>query len=131
MHEYTIILDPDELEGGYTVTVPALPGVVTQGETVEECIARAKEVIAAYIEDLVACGASPPRTAPSDFVRNGLPGLTGAPAPAGSDLEPRRGDPPGLRPCQPARIVRLAREQRDDLVRTGPVRISEGVDLSA
>ena len=56
MREYTIILDPDEEEGGYTVTVPALPGVVTQGETIEECIARAREVIAAYIEDLIACG---------------------------------------------------------------------------
>ncbi len=56
MREYTIILDPDEEEGGYTVTVPVLPGVVTQGETVEECIARAKELITAYIEDLVACG---------------------------------------------------------------------------
>jgi len=26
---YTILLDPDDEEGGYTVTVPALPGVVT------------------------------------------------------------------------------------------------------
>ncbi len=32
---YTIVLDPDVEEGGYTVTVPALPGVVTQGETVD------------------------------------------------------------------------------------------------
>ena len=32
--QYTIILDPDEEEGGYTV--PALPGCITQGETLEE-----------------------------------------------------------------------------------------------
>jgi predicted RNase H-like HicB family nuclease len=38
---YTILLDPDDEEGGYTVTVPALPGVITQGETIEECQARA------------------------------------------------------------------------------------------
>jgi antitoxin HicB len=56
MREYTIILDPDEDEGGYTVTIPALPGAVTQGETVEECIARAQEVMALYIEDLIANG---------------------------------------------------------------------------
>jgi antitoxin HicB len=33
MRKYTIILDPDTEEGGYTVTVPALPGCITQGET--------------------------------------------------------------------------------------------------
>ena len=38
-YEYTIILHPDIDEGGYTVTVPALPGCVTQGETIEEAIA--------------------------------------------------------------------------------------------
>ena len=32
-YQYTIILDHDLEEGGYTVTVPALPGCVTQGET--------------------------------------------------------------------------------------------------
>lgn len=41
--EYTIVLDPDEGEGGYTVTVPALPGCITQGETREEAIAMAEE----------------------------------------------------------------------------------------
>jgi len=30
-YQYTIILHPDTDEGGYTVTVPALPGCVTQG----------------------------------------------------------------------------------------------------
>lgn len=44
-HRYTIILHPDEEEGGYTVTVPALPGCVTQGETIEEAIAMAKDAI--------------------------------------------------------------------------------------
>jgi predicted RNase H-like HicB family nuclease len=28
--QYAIILHPDEVEGGYTVTVPSLPGCVTQ-----------------------------------------------------------------------------------------------------
>ncbi len=56
MRRYTIILEPDVEEGGYTVLVPALPGCVTQGETVEQCIERAKEVIAGYIESLEAHG---------------------------------------------------------------------------
>src|SRR5438045_4648226 len=38
---YTILLDPNEEGGDYTVTVPALPGMVTQRETVEECRERA------------------------------------------------------------------------------------------
>jgi predicted RNase H-like HicB family nuclease len=30
MPSYTIVLDPDLDDGGYTVTVPTLPGVVTR-----------------------------------------------------------------------------------------------------
>jgi len=52
-YQYTIILHPDTEEGGYTVTVPALPGCVTQGETLEEAIAMAKDAIRLYIEMLV------------------------------------------------------------------------------
>ncbi len=53
---YTIILHPDPEEGGYTVTVPALPGCVTEGETIEEAITLAKDAIALYISDLQAHG---------------------------------------------------------------------------
>jgi len=52
MRTYTVVLDPDPDEGGYTVTVPALPGCVTQGETVEQCHDRAAEAIAAHIDGL-------------------------------------------------------------------------------
>ena len=55
-YQYTIILDPDPEERGYTVTVPALPGCVTQGETIEEAIALAKDAIRLYIETLIADG---------------------------------------------------------------------------
>ena len=41
-----------ELEGGYTVTVPSLPGCVTFGDTIEEAIRMAKEAIDLYIESL-------------------------------------------------------------------------------
>ena len=56
MREYTIVLDPNPEEGIYTVTVPTLPGCITQGKDVEECIARAKEAIATWIADAVAHG---------------------------------------------------------------------------
>jgi predicted RNase H-like HicB family nuclease len=55
-YHYTIILHPDAEQGGYTVTVPSLPGCVTEGETIEEAIAMAKEVIQLYIESLTADG---------------------------------------------------------------------------
>lgn len=55
MRTYSIVLEPDP-DGGFTVTVPALPGCITQGETPDECVANAQEAIALYLEDLVASG---------------------------------------------------------------------------
>jgi antitoxin HicB len=52
MATYTIIPDPDPEDGGYTVTVPALPRCVTEGETVVECIQNAEEAIRFYLDDL-------------------------------------------------------------------------------
>ncbi len=43
--QYTIILHPELEEGGYSVSVPALPGCHTQGDTLEEAIASAREAI--------------------------------------------------------------------------------------
>ncbi len=59
-YQYTIILHPDAVEGGYTVTVPTLPGCVTQGETIEEAIAMAKDAIRLYVESLIADGEAVP-----------------------------------------------------------------------
>ena len=47
--EYEIILQPDP-DGGFSVFVPELPSVVTQGDTVEEAHAMAREAIEAYLE---------------------------------------------------------------------------------
>jgi antitoxin HicB len=46
---FTIHLRP-EPEGGYTVQVPALPEVVTYGETYEEAMANAREAIEAILD---------------------------------------------------------------------------------
>ena len=40
--EYTVVLDPDEEEGGYTVTVPALPGCISEGDTLEEALENSR-----------------------------------------------------------------------------------------
>jgi len=52
---YRILLR-EEPEGGYTVTVPTLPGCITYGETITEAIAMAREAIQLYLESLVAHG---------------------------------------------------------------------------
>ncbi len=49
--EFEVVLIP-ESEGGFSVSVPALPGCHTQGETVEEAVAMAKEAIELYLETL-------------------------------------------------------------------------------
>jgi len=56
---YRIRLVKEE-EGGYTVIVPALPGCITFGETIEEAIAMAKEAIEGYIETLRDLGKDVP-----------------------------------------------------------------------
>ena len=48
---YRILLRK-EVEGGYTVIVPSLPGCVTYGDTIEEAIEMAKEAIQLYLESL-------------------------------------------------------------------------------
>ena len=48
---YRILLRK-EVEGGYTVIVPSLPGCVTYGDTIEEAIEMAREAIELYIETL-------------------------------------------------------------------------------
>ena len=47
------ILITEEPEGGYTVTVPILPGCITFGETISDAKAMAKEAIELYIECLI------------------------------------------------------------------------------
>ena len=49
-----------EPEGGYTVLVPALPGCVTYGKTVEEAIEMARDAINGYIESLIDDGEAIP-----------------------------------------------------------------------
>ncbi len=53
---YTILLHEDRDQGGYWVTVPALPGVLTQGDTLEEAIAMAREAISLHLKGMAADG---------------------------------------------------------------------------
>jgi predicted RNase H-like HicB family nuclease len=50
-HNYTVLFEPAE-EGGYVVTCPALPGVVTEGDSLHEARERVQGAIRAYLESL-------------------------------------------------------------------------------
>lgn len=50
-HEFEVVLLPEE-DGGFSVSVPALPGCHTQGETREEALEMAKDAIEGYLEVL-------------------------------------------------------------------------------
>jgi len=50
-YKLSILLTPED-EGGYSVSVPELPGCFTQGETIEEALDMAKEAICLYVESL-------------------------------------------------------------------------------
>lgn len=49
--KYTVIFAP-EPEGGFTVTVPSLPGCVTYGKDITEAMKMAKEAIQLYLDSL-------------------------------------------------------------------------------
>ena len=51
---YSVVLTPDAEDGGFVVSVPALPGCVTEGDTRAEALANVRDLIRLYIEDLEA-----------------------------------------------------------------------------
>ncbi len=62
-YDYTVPFEP-AVEGGYVVTCPALPGLVTEGDTLEEARAMAKDTIEGYLESLRKDGRPIPKDVP-------------------------------------------------------------------
>jgi antitoxin HicB len=58
--EFEVALARED-DGTFSVTVPALPGCTSQGETRVEALAMIREAIEVYIESLVAHGDPVPR----------------------------------------------------------------------
>ena len=58
---YTFVFSP-EPEGGYTVTCPALPGLVTYGETLEEARPMALDAMEGLIEVMIDQGEAIPES---------------------------------------------------------------------
>ena len=50
---YTVIFTADPA-GGYTAEVPALPGCISEGNTLDEAERNIAEAIELYLEDIVA-----------------------------------------------------------------------------
>ena len=48
---FTVVMTPD-VRGGYVVTCPALPGLVTEGDTLEQARLMATDAIQGYLESL-------------------------------------------------------------------------------
>ncbi len=57
------LLFRSEPEGGFTVTVPALPGCVTYGRTLDGAKKMAREAISAYLSSLRKHGEQAPTDA--------------------------------------------------------------------
>lgn len=57
MSKYAYAVQLEETpEGGYTVTVPTLPGCFTEGDTKIEALAMAEDAIVCYLESLLKDG---------------------------------------------------------------------------
>ena len=65
---YLVILEP-QAEGGFTVLVPALPEVVTEGDDEREALANAEEAIRAVLQHRRALGLPIPADAEPEIRR--------------------------------------------------------------
>ena len=46
---YYVLLEPED--GGFVISVPALPGCISQGDTREDALDNIREAISLYVED--------------------------------------------------------------------------------
>ncbi len=65
--KYTVVLQRED-DGGYVVTVPALPGCVSQGDTRQEALRNIEEAIEIYLEDVKAAGEPIPSEEGREYV---------------------------------------------------------------
>jgi len=67
-YTYTVLLQP-EPEGGFTVTCPTLPGLVTYGATLKDARAMVAKAIECYLESLQKDGLPIPESDTSIALR--------------------------------------------------------------
>jgi antitoxin HicB len=61
-YKIPLVLSPQP-EGGYTVTSPLIPELVTEGDTVEEALENVRDALAAVVEAYEDLGRSLPQNA--------------------------------------------------------------------
>jgi predicted RNase H-like HicB family nuclease len=67
-YRYTAVFEPAE-EGGFVVTFPALPGLITEGDSLEHARTMAAEALHGYLESLAKDGA----TCPAEDFQHSMP----------------------------------------------------------
>jgi len=50
VYQYTAIFESDKEAGGYSVTIPSLPGCISEGDTFEGALINIKEAANLYLE---------------------------------------------------------------------------------
>lgn len=53
IYHYMAIFEPDEKFKGFTVTIPSLPGCISEGDTFEEALKNIKEAAGLYLETMI------------------------------------------------------------------------------
>jgi antitoxin HicB len=61
--KFTVILEP-EADGGYSVVCPAIPGCVSQGDSLDEALANIREAIVLCLETRAEDGLPNPEETP-------------------------------------------------------------------
>lgn len=64
---YDVVFEKQQV-GGYTVTVPSLPGCISEGNTLKEAKANILDAITLYLEDLKADGETIPTKSQHIFI---------------------------------------------------------------
>ena len=59
MKGYTVVLSPDPVDGGYSVSCPAMPGAVSQGDSRDEALANIREAMEGWAEVAAEDGHAP------------------------------------------------------------------------
>ena len=61
-YDFKVLIEPDEVDGGFVVSCPSLPGCYSQGDTIDEVLANIREAIELCLEDLAELGQPVPDT---------------------------------------------------------------------
>ncbi len=50
IYQYTAVFEPDKKSGGFTVTIPSLPGCISEGDTFEQAFLNIQEAAELYLD---------------------------------------------------------------------------------